>query len=221
MEKMLIVVPSRGRPQNAKRLFESWNENECREARLVFCIDEDDPTGIQYRATGASVEVGPRKRIGPILNEKITAVANDYEIIGFMGDDHLPRTKHWDSIIIEKLEEMKTGIVYGNDLLQGAIIPTAVFITTNIIRSLGYFCPPTLEHMYLDNAWKDWGEGAQCLHYFPDVIIEHMHPGVGKAEGDVTYQESNALMGPDQDRYKVYQQTQMATDIAAIKALMA
>jgi len=117
------------------------------------------------------------------------------------------------------LERLGTGIVYGNDLLQGEMIPTAVFMTADIVKALGYFCPPTLLHMYLDNSWKDWGQGADCLRYLPDVIIEHMHPGTGKGSFDSVYAESNILMTPDHTRYLEYRDAFLQDDIAKIRAI--
>ena len=219
MQPLLTIVPSRSRPANGKRLLQSWRENDCKESQLVFLMDDDDPTVVQYQAFGASVETAPRQRIGPRLNEKAVAVANEYRVIGFMGDDHLPRTHQWDTIICKQLKEMGTGIVYGDDLLQGEMIPTAVFMTSDIVRALGYFCPPVLQHMYLDNAWKDWGQGANCLRYLPDVIIEHMHPGSGKAAQDNLYAESGVLMGPDGERYREYVATSLADDVEKIMAI--
>lgn len=218
MTKMLVIVPSRGRPENAQRLIQVWRDLDT-QAHLTFCVDDDDSRLNDYLALGADVRVGPRLRLGPTLNECAVLNANDYEVIGFMGDDHLPRTQGWDATIANTLSEMKCGIAYGNDLLQGEALPTAVFITSNIVRALGYFSPPELLHMYLDNAWKEWGQGAYCLRYLPEVVIEHMHPGRGKAQQDHVYDESNALMSSDHALFIKYRDEQMAADVAKIAAL--
>jgi len=101
------------------------------------------------------------------------------------------------------------------------MLPTAVFITTDIISELGYFCPPGLLHMYLDNSWKAWGEGAGCLRYREDVVIEHLHPDVGKAQSDSSYSESSSLMEPDRQAYAAYEQSgALAADIGKIRSLV-
>jgi hypothetical protein len=182
----------------------------------MFCVDDDDPTLSEYQQL-PNVVVGQRKRLAPTLNDAALAAVDQYGIIGFMGDDHLPRTHGWDVQVAEAIGS--PGIAYGNDLLQGAALPTAVFVTSNIIKSIGYMCAPGLLHMYLDDTWKAWGDGADCLTYLPDVIIEHMHPGNNKAQHDFSYRESEALMEPDKHIYIQYAQTALAEDVERIRRL--
>jgi hypothetical protein len=99
--------------------------------------------------------------------------------------------------ITDALTELGSGIAYGNDLLQGERLPTAAFMTSDIIRTLGWMCPPTLEHLYIDNAWLELGRAMGRLRYLPDVVLEHLHPDAGKAQQDQTYAEANH---PDRDR---------------------
>lgn len=220
MAEILVIVPTRSRPDNARRLMQSLVDTEATNARLLFCVDDDDPYLAEYESLHANLYIGPRLRIGPTINNAVELFADVYPIVGFMGDDHLPRTKHWDQAVIDALEELRTGIVYGNDLLQGEALPTAVFMTTNIPKTLGYLCPPGLLHMYLDNSWKEWGTGANCIKYLPDVIIEHMHPGRGKAEFDQGYAESDALMGSDHEVYMRYAMSDLRVDIEKIEDLI-
>lgn len=219
MARLLVIVPSRGRPASAARLVQAFEATHAYDADLLFCVDDDDVHGPQYLFSGASVTIGPRLRLGPTLNAAAVAHAENYDVIGFMGDDHLPRTDRWDAAVLNVADEMKTAVIYGDDLLQGAALPTAVFMTSNIVRALGYFSPPELIHMYLDNSWKSWGERANCLRYLPDVTIEHLHPVNGKAQNDSSYSESSALMEPDRLAYGQYVQDRMDEDVAKIAAL--
>ena len=66
-------------------------------------------------------------------------------------------------------------------------IPTAVFMGAGVIRELGYFNPPGCTHLFLDNAWRHYGEALGTLRYLPDVIIEHLHFLAGKAAKDALY----------------------------------
>jgi hypothetical protein len=143
--------------------------------------------------------------------------------IGFMGDDHLPRTASWDGTICEALDELgSAGIVYGNDLFQGPNLPTAVFMHAEIVRTLGYMAPPCLRHMFLDNFWLELGRSAGTIRYLPDVIIEHMHPEAGKAPEDDNYGRVRGLMGEDGEAYAAYKADgRFDADVAKIKALRA
>jgi hypothetical protein len=219
MENMLVIVPTRGRPDNVRRLLDAFEETGVTCAKLLFCVDNDDPALEEYQTIDADILIGPRIRIGPTLNHAAKTFGTTYPVLGFMGDDHVPRTHGWDVTVMNALTELGTGIVYGNDLLQREALPTAVFITSNIVRELGYFCPPELLHMYLDNSWLEWGNRAECIKYLGDVIIEHMHPALGKAEQDASYTESGALTSGDHILYNKYVSEQLPDDVLKIKKL--
>src|SRR5579859_5879697 len=157
---LCMIVPSKGRPENASRLLHAVNETAGDELeKLVFAIDRGEEKAAEYRsvipedmeyhswdwASVARVEAEPQ-RAGPVLN----AVAVDYaarcDYLGFMGDDHLPQTHFWDEELIAVLNG-RPGVAYGNDLIQGEKLPTACVISADIVRVLGYMCPPGLEHL--------------------------------------------------------------------------
>lgn len=201
---MLVIVPSRGRPGNIKDLIDAWVMTEAN-ATLIVAIDDDDiqrdnyetamkhaPNDEQYQLV-----VGPRLRLAGTLNavsmsRAMRPGALDTDIIGFMGDDHRPRTSHWDATVEDVFAQWGHCVAYGNDLLQGVNLPTQVFMTAGMIKTLGYMCPPGLVHMYLDNTWKQWGHSTGRLVYLEHVIIEHMHPIAGKSPWDDRYVEVNS-----------------------------
>jgi hypothetical protein len=193
---LLVVVPSRGRPRNIAALADAWTATQAT-ADLIVAVDDDDPTCGEYFDVVAShprfdLVVGPRLGMVGSLNKVAVAHCEMYDAVGFMGDDHLPRTAQWDQRVCEALAEIGTGIVYGDDLLQGERLPTAAFMTSDIIRTLGWMSPPGLRHLYVDNAWRSLGCALEALRYLPDVVIEHMHPVAGKAESDAGYEAVNA-----------------------------
>jgi hypothetical protein len=141
-----------------------------------------------------------------------------------MGDDHRPRTQGWDVAYVQALRAMgSTGIVYGNDLLQGQNIPTQVAMTSDIVQALGYMAPDSLTHLFVDNYWKDLGVGAGCLTYLADVIVEHLHPFAGKALMDEGYHRVNApsMYATDQGAYTAYVQGQLLADIRTVREVRA
>ena len=126
------------------------------------------------------------------LNFAANLYADKYRHFAFLGDDHRPRTKNWDVLFINALDELGTGLVYGNDLLQGENLATAVAMTGDIVQALGGMVPPDMIHLYLDNFWMTLGKDLNALRYIPEVVLEHLHPVAGKAEWDEGYREVNA-----------------------------
>jgi hypothetical protein len=235
--RLLMICPSRGRPENIARLYEAWRTTTSRHTTLLVAVDFDDPDLDAYmdghevaysgHLAGSAVPrfemfKGSRLRLGGTLNDlAVPPWFENYDAVGFLGDDHVPRTLRWDLRFLDELERLGTGIVYGNDLIHGAALPTAVAMTADITATLGYMVPAGLIHMWIDNVWKAWGEGIGRLSYLPDVVIEHVHPLVGKAPTDDLYAETGALMGPDGERWDDYRiMGGLAADIEKLQHLI-
>lgn len=219
---LAVIVPSRGRPEAIAELAEVWRETTTTtNAHLAVCIDDNDPKRLEY---GKNVNVYPSRTMVEALNRAAAAFADMAYAVGFMGDDHRPRTVGWDARYLEALHELGTGIVYGNDLLQGRNLPTQCAMTSDIIRSLGYMAPPGLRHMYVDNFWLALGRSAGCIKYLPDVVIEHMHPIAGKAEWTEGHVRVNAreMYEHDLATYaRIRDHGELADAVAKVKALRA
>jgi hypothetical protein len=222
---LVTIVPSRGRPSNVDRLWWAFKATADK-ADLVVAVDEDDPHLEGYldmleRAEGGyELVVGPRLRMVGTLNKVATEHTEGYRYVGFMGDDHLPRSKGWDTAYIAALDGASPGgVVYGNDLIQGEIMPTQVALDRRIVETLGYMVPPELVHLAADLFWCEIGKALGTLRYLPDVVIEHLHPLVGRAEWDPGYAEANSLERSSEDHtaYQDYLSTRFVGDVAKLK----
>lgn len=224
MTDLIVAVPSRGRPRAIRELSNAFLETCLRDTELVVIIDDDDPEIEQYCADAQELDayelvIGPRRRIGPTLNYYMPELALRAPHVGFMGDDHRPRTRGWDAAYCTALEDMGTGVVYGDDLIMGASIPTQVAMTSNIVLATGHFVPEGMIHLWLDNAWKSIGE-ATSLRYLPQVVVEHLHPIAGKAEWDESYRENNAdsVFEADRLRYEKWKAHELPTWVEQIRS---
>ncbi len=195
--KMCVVVPSRGRPENADRLAKAFKDTNT-EADLYFVIDNDDPKWDEY-AKNKNLQLLPAdNKTGGCANSLNTGAVYLldfsnyplYDYFVFMGDDHIPRTQNWDKAFIQALG-INTGIVYGDDLLQGANLPTAFGMSRDLVVELQGMTFPGCVHLFFDNFVKQLGLDLNYLKYLPDVIIEHLHPVAGKAEMDEGYARVN------------------------------
>ena len=221
----MVIVPSRGRPQAVSELLDSFRQTCTEDTQVVLSLDANDDTIAQY-PTGTTKVVGENTSMVQALNRAATTFVGSKWgpfAVGFMGDDHRPRTKGWDKAYLDCLRSLGTGIVYGNDLLQGSRIPTQVAMTSDIVRALGFMAPKQLHHLFVDNYWRDLGNGAGCLQYLPNVIVEHLHPVAGKAEWDPGYRRvnSNTVQRADRNAYADYKhQGGLEQDIHRIRSLM-
>jgi hypothetical protein len=200
-----LMVPTRGRPENVAELQNAINDTAFSQPEMMLGVDDDDDVMLRCSAFAhyRTIYTQPRMTVARWC-DYLSARALSWpgvDVIGFMGDDHRPRTRHWDVHIRMEMAKMGSGMVYCADGLQNERLPTSVFFSADVIRALGYFCPPQLQHMYLDNFWLALARGIGRVTYLPDVLIEHMHPDIGKAEYDDSYRESSAKMGPDSIAY--------------------
>jgi hypothetical protein len=238
---LLTIVPTRSRPEAVGRVVAAWDATGAFEqgAQLLFVIDYDDPRFADYLAEltanardrgddfrGVLFRSIPRwKPLVPKLDEAAKMHAElspDVFALGFAGDDHLPRTPGWVGRYVATLRRAGTGIVYCDDGYQGQTIPTQWAMTADIVRTLGRMVPAPVEHLYCDNAVRDLGLGAECLHYLGDVLIEHMHPVARKAETDEQYERVNGREQFRKDRaaYRGWARGALADDVRAVRALI-
>lgn len=203
MTELAVVIPSRGRPESVAKQGQAWLDTEAAyEADLIWAIDRDDP---MYQSYLEELKAFPWMRRRTVdewmpmvqkLNLVATEVVQDgYLNAGFMGDDHLPRSKAWHVATSGWLAAAGVGIMYGRDGFQDARVPTWWMMTSNIVQALGRMVPANVQHLYCDNSIQVLGVEARCLAYLPHVFIEHMHPVAGKSAMDAGYQRVNR---PDQ-----------------------
>lgn len=218
MKNLLVIVPTRGRPNSSIEFAEEFKKNSLEGTDLVFGLDDDDVT--YPKIDGVLYEVGPRLRMNGTLNKIATKYAKEYKYLAFLGDDHRPRTLGWDKYLTEAIGEV--GFSYGNDLIQGEKLPTAIVMSSNIVTTLGYMAPPCLVHLYMDNFWMDMGNALGRFFYRNDVILEHMHFSVGKSDYDAGYNlnNSSATYIADKNSYANYKATQFNADLEKLKGLI-
>lgn len=224
---VLVVCPSRGRPDAAselQRTFLATRQDE--DTQLIFAIDSDDPTleGYAQAARALTLHVGPSQgSMNGALNEAAHALLNadpDVTVVGFVGDDHRFRSPHWDRAISDLLAE-HPGVAYGDDRNWGERLPTMWFLS-RVVASFFGMGLRTLKHLYIDNYWLELAGGAECLTYLPDVVIEHMHPAFGKGEWDEAYRRVNSeeMYNADRGEYERWQANRKQQDILMLRDIL-
>lgn len=222
-----MVTPTRARPGRLAQMLDATLSLSRAQTDVAVAVDSDDPqlAGYMEMASRANDRVmwfsGPRRTVSGWTNRVAVEQAGNYRALASLSDDHMPRTPGWDSLLLAAIDGMGgTGFAYGNDLLQGANMPTAVVVSSNIVAALGWMAEPSMRHYSIDDVWKELGDLAGCLAYCPGVVIEHCHPGAGKAVYDATYAEESARDQEDQAAYGRWREERRTADVAIVSALM-
>lgn len=211
MGDLMVLVPTRSRPHLVPRMVETWYQTGAFEvATLHFVLDADDMAIDQYKtelARHSDVDCSIRPEWEPLvskLNHAARVAASISPFVAFMGDDHLPRTDDWARKLIAAHQAHPSSIVYGRDGFQDEALPTWWSMSSPIIRRLGRMVPAPVQHLYCDNAVMLLGQQTDRLVYLEDVLIEHMHPIVGKARSDAQYVRVNRPEQYERDRALFY-----------------
>jgi len=192
---VIVCIPSRGRPESLRRLFESIVITKAR-CDFFVRLDEDDPALFDslnaLRWCGwqrGPIIVGPRTDVAGAMQEALR-VFPDEDCYALIGDDTVMRTFHWD----EKLREAagRWRIAYPDDGLKGETQATHPFIGGDFLRAIGFWGLPGLSHLFTDTVWDFLGRQYGNLVYCPQVLVEHMHWSAGKSERDPTYAKPTA-----------------------------
>lgn len=183
------ILPSRGRPNNVKRLIEAWSRTGA-STPVELCLDADNAP--QYEALQMpscwKVVVGLRSRLLSGIYNDCFKRNPDEPWYGFIADDVVPLTNDWDVRLIEAAGRAGMAVPDGGHDMNGA--PHFV-LGGDLVRSVGWLSLPGLDRLYIDTVWQNIAERRGVLRSVPHVVLEHRHFSNGKALMDSTYQKHN------------------------------
>ncbi len=192
-----LLLPTRKRVHLVRRLLKSLEDtvSTLDNVEVILYVDEDDTESqaISHPSIRLKRIVGtPGTTMGTIFNESFGHAEGRY--IMLLNDDMVFRTRNWDLRVISAFEGFKDdiGFVYGNDLDQGKAVPTFPILSRRVCEIMGEVCPPEYRNLHIESHLIDIFKelerlGYKRIVYLDDVIFEHLHHVVGKAEMDETY----------------------------------
>jgi hypothetical protein len=194
-----VILPTRGRPDQAREAVESvLSTRRLPDTFVSVVLDIGDPTRHRYHDVMLHVagfhDGGHRLRecSGNMIErtnlEAMEAIEKS-SIIGWMADDNRMRTPGWDERVTEALEAHLFANL--NDLFWSEKVPddkpVNTYIRSCVVRALGWFANPSQAHHYMDDTWRLLGYSTDSMVYLRDVVCEHMHPVLGKSKWDDGY----------------------------------
>lgn len=182
-----LIIPSKGRPDRCAGMIRSARATATERVRFLVVIPHEQDVAAYHAVVqeGAELLAAPTGFVR-CVNAGARALRDDVSILGVFGDDVIFQTPGWDQKVEAAL--VTPGMAYGDDLIHGPNHPSAVWVSSEIVRALGWLAHPELHHQWADDVWRDLFTAAGCKRYLPDVVVEHVHPAVGKAPMDATYE---------------------------------
>jgi glycosyltransferase involved in cell wall biosynthesis len=216
-----LLLPSRGRPENLKRLADSVNATAVGDVELIVVVDEDDPS--EYWGEGnVSVCTVPRQsRMAMYWNMAYQQASGD--ILMQCSDDIVFHTPGWDIIVRDAFEQYADRIVFvfgdDGDPTHGNY-GTHGFVHRTWVETVGYFVPPYFSADYTDTWLNDLADRVGRKRRVP-IVTEHMHFTFHKGELDLTHAERLVRLWRD-DNTGIYasREHEREADAAKLKAVM-
>lgn len=200
-----IIMPTRNRPVNLRRLFQSLIDTCDNVNNIEIClrIDNDDILTETATSEFSNLNIKITKGNRSVNNSNYWNDAwrsSTGDILMMCGDDFIFRTQDWDKVIEDTFNESNDKImfVFGEDGIQHGNLGTHAFVHKNWCDVLGYFCIPIFNVYYYD-TWND--ELSKTIGrrvYLPNLYFEHAHHCVGKATYDENYQSCDSKNTYDQ-----------------------
>ena len=216
LNKISLLCPSRGRPNDMERLIKSVAATATEPSRveIMLYVDDDDPEKINYLVSHKNLSTDPK--VGRLLNvdllvdEPLTTPLINYiladraqgDILVITNDDQIFVDNNWDVRIDEEAAKFPDDIycMWFNDGRYQEKICTFPILSRKWVDTLGYIEPFLFEHFNCDLWTWQIGQMIDRLHYIPDILVEHLHPDTGKAEADETTERNLKGGRPDRDR---------------------
>lgn len=196
MKKISLLLPTRGRPELAKRFLQSVAEQSAfpQDVETIIYADEDDVEShaIDYPGLDIKRLVGPRRTMGYYNSACLEASTG--EIIVLVNDDMVIRTRGWDERLRKLDDSVSDGIylAYGNDLFKKGDLCTFPILSRKACEVLQQPYHHAYRGAFIDYHLMDIFKrlehaGHRRIFYLEDVVFEHLHYRTGKAEMDATY----------------------------------
>ena len=218
-EKILWIVPSRNRPKKLERFIESFLKCTTGHADLLIGLDSDDHSCDhlikKYPQLMWEINDPVKGSFLKVLNNMALKYAEQYQWLGFNEDDGIFKSPGYEEHFISKLKTLgKNGLVYADDLIRKRKLIYFPVMDASIVKRLGFFVPPSLQCMYADNFWRDMADHLKSFHYFPELVIQHLHYTREKNEpkDDVSV-SVDSFATVDNQAYNEYIATQFKIDM--------
>jgi len=195
------LVPTRGRPHNMKRLWDSILDtaDNVKDIELCFYVDDDDDSGawkmaqklIKKYPDNIKAKLGPRICLSKAWNECYEIATGP--IYHHCGDDIVFLSKGWDTLVKNQFDNIypdKIALVYGRDHKKKH--PKKAYhgwIHEQWVKACGYFLPPYFSAEMNDIWLTDVANMVGRKVFVKDIRMEHMHYVRGLAPFDQTYQD--------------------------------
>ena len=224
-QKGVWLLPSRNRPESLRRFFDAYKKTKATMPVLILC-DQTDAYALHPLPENFQSLIVSGDCFADAMSEGYEwwcKQNGEPEWIGWLADDNVPETEHWDAKLLEHVKGWN--VVNSNDGWQANADITkgrlhgAVVWSGGLLRAVGYMFPPRLKHMFTDDVWESLGRETGCWQTVMGVMVRHVHASKVGAH-DETERHTNKFWDNDEAAFKEWLSVGKKQAVAKIFALM-
>lgn len=222
------LLPTLNRIDKLKHLLKSMEDTYTSTPGLIitdksdYALNEKDYKEIESKFLPKDwrIELTEAVSMGDKCRE-IWPKVKDCKYVGILNDDHEMVMPNWDKILIHRLDGKN--FVSANDRTVNAFrLPvTATAWSMPLLECVGWpIYPPNLQHLFIDNLWRDLGKATGCWRVVASAIVLHNHVIFGKATEDETHRKvyNKESWTKDETWYVEFMKTDFQKTVEKIKA---
>lgn len=206
--RLLIRMPTRGRPLQALSILEKYRNLAGIPITLEVVLDEDDDVMLSGEVLQRLNALGCVITVGRHTN-KIEAVnggrVKDWDVLLLASDDMVPIAEGYGAKVLKAMEEHfphLDGVIYFDDGYAGKRTCTLPIFGKRLYDQFGYVYDPSYNSLFCDNEQTEVLQAIGRLVYIDEKIIEHRHHVTGLAKQDSLYDRNDAFWIEDKTTYE-------------------
>lgn len=175
-----LLCPSRGRPQQFKRMVESALKTASRELQIYLCVSPQDH--YNYKEVCKDYWHLLKVMIAPAAMptaHKWNLMAQEMEADLYMiaADDMIFTTPCWDEVLHSHYDRLDNKIhVYALRDSRDELGTPHPIISREYRDKMGFLIPPIFTHWTIDTWTVEIAKANDCFTHFKDYLLVHQKP---------------------------------------------
>lgn len=202
-----ILCPTRGRPEGAKRMWDSATATSDENVRVCLGISNEDKSAYYALLGEPTIDDGDDCPDGmPTVHKwnKLAAMALKYrpdtKLFMLGSDDMVFATPGWDEALLDHYEKLenKIHVCHIQDSRDPDGTPHPI-VTREYISAMGYFLPPIFLHWFVDSWTVAIARANGCYTHLKDYLLIHDKPS-DRGQPDETHSRIRRMGWHDRDQ---------------------
>lgn len=209
--RILVKIPTRGRPKQCAEVIRAMQEKQSGECTYLVSLDTDDPEFDKYgpalEGLNAIVRLGTSRDKVHAINRDINEHEGPWDILVVGSDDMWPIVQGWDEVIRQDMAThypSTDGMLWYNDGYANAKLNTMPIMGLAYFRRFRNVYHDSYRSFFCDDEQTEVAKAHGKVKYIPRQLFDHRHPDnrVKGVFSDDTYRRAIPHWHDDEMNYR-------------------